>query len=50
MDFHDGCHGGDLEFWSRMILAIFAQQDNLLVPTEFQVNWPLGSGEAKNRL
>ena len=32
-----------------MILAIFDLQVILMVPTKFRVNWPFGSGEAKNR-
>ena len=37
-------------FQIETILAIFAQQDTLMHPTKFQVNWPFGSGEeAENR-
>ena len=50
MDFQDGCHGGHLGFLIGMILAIFDLQVTPMLPTKFQVNWPIGSGEeAKNR-
>ena len=33
-----------------MILTIFDLQVTMMLPTQFQVNWPLGSGvEAKNK-
>ena len=32
-----------------MLLAIFDLQVTPMLPTEFQVNWPFGSGEAINR-
>ena len=32
-----------------MILAIFDLQVTLMLPTKFKVNWPFGSGEAKNK-
>ena len=32
-----------------MILAIFDLQLTPIIPTKFQVSWPFGSGEAKNR-
>ena len=47
IDFQDGRH---LEFLVRMILAIFYLQVIPMLPTNFQVYWPFGSGEeAKNR-
>ena len=50
IDFQDGDHGGHLGFWNGRILAIFALQDTLMLPSKFQVSWPFGSGEeAKNR-
>ena len=33
-----------------MILANFDLQVTLMLPSKFGVNWPFGSGEAKNRL
>ena len=33
----------------RIILAIFDLQVTPMLSTKFQVNWPFGSGEAKNR-
>ena len=38
-------HDGNLWFPIRMILAIFDQQVTMILPTKFQVNWPIGSGE-----
>ena len=32
-----------------MILAIFDLEVTQMLPTKFQVNWPFGSEEAKNR-
>ena len=48
--FQVGGHGGHLGFTFRMIIAIFDLQFVHMLPTEFQVNQPFGSGEeAKNR-
>ena len=47
--FQDSRHGGDLGFTIGMILAIFYLQVTLMLPSKFGVNWPFGSGEAKNR-
>ena len=50
IDFQDGGHGGHLGFPIGMILAIFDLQVTQMLPSEFGVNWPYGSGkEAKNR-
>ena len=49
IDFQDGGHGGHLEFPIGTILAIFDLQVTLMLPSKFGVNWPFGSGEAKNR-
>ena len=50
IDFQDGGHGGRLGFPIGTILAIFALQVTLMLPSKFGVNWPFGSGEeAKNR-
>ena len=50
IDFQDGGHGGHLGFLIGTILAISDLQDTAMLPTEFQVNWPFGSGEkSKNR-
>ena len=49
-DFQDCRHYGHLGFSIETILAIFDLQVTLMLPTEFWVNWPFGSGEeAKNR-
>ena len=40
MDFQDGSYGGHLGIPIRMILAIFDLQVILMLPIEFQVNWP----------
>ena len=41
---------GHLGFMIGTILAILDLQVTLMLPTNFQVNWPFGSGEeAKNR-
>ena len=49
-DFHDGHHGSHLGFRIGTVLAIFDLEVTPMLPTEFQVNWPFGSGEkAKNR-
>ena len=46
----DGLHGSHLGFLIGMILAILDLQVTPMLPTKFQVIWPLGSGEeAKNR-
>ena len=48
-DFQDGHHGGQLGFRIATILAICDLQVIPMLHTEFQVNWPFGSGEeAKN--
>ena len=50
LDFQDSCHGSHLGFPIEKILAIFDLQVTPMLPTKFQVNWPVGSGEdAKNR-
>ena len=50
IDFQDGGHGGHLGFPIFTILAIFDQQDTLMLPSKFGVNWRFGSGEEeKNR-
>ena len=50
IDFQDGGHGGHLGFQIGTILAIFDLQVTLMLPSNFGVNWPFGSGEeAKNR-
>ena len=50
IDFQDGSLGGYPGFLIGMILAIFDLQVTTKLPTKFQVNWPIGSGEeAKNR-
>ena len=47
IDFQDGGHLG---FSIGMILAIFDLQVTRMLPSNFGVNWPFGSGEeAKNR-
>ena len=43
-------HSSHLGFPVRTILAIFDLLVTPMLPTEFQVNWPFGSDEAKNRL
>ena len=45
IDFQDGYHGGHLGFLIGTILAIFALQVTLMLPTKFKVNKPFGSGE-----
>ena len=50
IDFQDGGHSSHLGFLIGMILAIFDLQVTLMLPSNFGVNWPLGSGEeAKNK-
>ena len=49
IDFQDGGHGGHLGFPIQMILAIFDLQVNLILPTEFQVSWLLGSKDVQFR-
>ena len=50
IDVQDGHYGGHLGFLIGMILVIFNLQVTPMLPTEFRVNWPFGSGEeAKNR-
>ena len=50
-DFQDGHLGNHLGLRIVTILVIFDLQVTTLLPTKFQVNWPLGSGEeAKNRI
>ena len=49
IDFQDGHHGGNLGFPIGNILAISDLQVTLMILTKFQVNWPFGSGEVKNR-
>ena len=49
IDFQNGHHSGHLGFPIRVILAIFDLQVILMLPPEFQINWPTDSGEeAKN--
>ena len=45
-DFKDGSYLG---FLIGTILASFDVQVFPMLPTKFQVKWPFGSGEAKNR-
>ena len=50
IDFQEFGHGGHFGFWTQTISAIFDLQVTPMLPTKFQVNWPLSSGEeAKNR-
>ena len=42
-------HWGHLGVLIGTILAIFDLQVSLILPAKFQVIWPFGSGEAKNR-
>ena len=44
-DFEDGRHGGHLGFSIETILAIFDLQVTQMLPTQFQIHWPFGSGE-----
>ena len=51
IDFQDGRHAGHLETLIGTILTIFDLQVTPMLPTKFQVNWPLDSEEeAKNRI
>ena len=45
IDFQDGRQGRHLGFPIGMILAIFDLLVALMLSTELQVNWPLGSKE-----
>ena len=51
IDFQDNGHGGYLGFPIRIILPTFDLQITvMLIPTKFQVSWPLHSGkEVKNK-
>ena len=50
IDFQDGRHGGHLGFPIGTILAISDLQVTLMIPINFQINWPFSSGEeAKNK-
>ena len=49
IDFKHGDHGGHFGFPIGTILAFFDLQVTLMLPTKFQVNWPLCSEEVKNR-
>ena len=49
LDFHDGLLGGHLGYPIWTILAIFDLQVTAMLPTKFQVYWPFGSSEVKNR-
>ena len=49
INFQDGGCDSHLRFVSGMILAIFALQITLIIPINFSVNWPFGSGEIQNR-
>ena len=50
-DFQDGRQGGHFGFLIETSFATFDLQITPMLPTEFQVNWPFGSGvEAKNRI
>ena len=50
IDFQDGRNGGYLGFPIETILATFNLPVTPILPTQFQVNWPFGSGEeAENR-
>ena len=40
--------GAILYFQSERILAIFYLQVTPMLPTQCQVNWPFGSGDAQN--
>ena len=44
IDFQDGRHGGHIGIWIGTILAIFDLQVTPMLPTYFQINWPLSSG------
>ena len=50
IDFQDGGHSGNLGLTIETILASFDIQVSPMLPTNFQADWPFGSGvEAKNR-
>ena len=49
IDFQARNCGGHLVFPIGMILAIFDLEVTSIILTKFQVNWPFGSAEAKNR-
>ena len=50
IDFQDGGHSGNLGLTIETILAILDIQVSPMLPTNFQADWPFGSGEeAKNR-
>ena len=49
IDFQDGNCGGHIVLPIGTILAIFDLQITSTILTKFQVNWPFGSGEVKNR-
>ena len=49
IDFQDGVNGSHLGFLIQAILAIFDLLDTPMLPTKFQVNWPFGSEEVKNK-
>ena len=38
IDFQDGCHGGQLGFLIRTILAVFDLQVTPMLPAKFQIN------------
>ena len=44
INFQDDGHGGHLGFPIRTILAMFDLQITPIRPTNFQGNWPFGSG------
>ena len=47
--FQDGHHGDNPGFLIRIILANFNLQVNPMLPTNYRINWPFGSGgEGKN--
>ena len=45
IDFEDASNGSGLGFLIRTILTNFDLQVTHMLPTNFQVNWPFGSGE-----
>ena len=44
IDIQDGSHDSPLGFPIGRILAIFALPVTPMLPTQFRVNWPFGSG------